>query len=186
MRDCASGAIFPRCGKQFPIEKLFPFFEEMIRENRAADAQRVWNEALDICGIPHEKLRDQLLFNGGFENDILNGGLDWRLSPRAGMSVEYDTLVRHGGLRSLRMDFNGGVNLDLSEPSQFSPVEPNHSYKFHAYLRTESITTESGLHFEIFDPTRRDITAKTDDFTGTHLWTGVDAEIHTAAADSVS
>jgi tetratricopeptide (TPR) repeat protein len=168
-------------GTQFPIEKLFPFFEEMIRENRAADAQRVWNEALDICGIPHEKLRDQLLFNGGFESDILNGGLDWRLSPRAGMSVEYDTLVRHGGLRSLRVDFNGGVNLDLSEPSQFIPVEPNNSYKFHAYLRTESITTESGLHFEIFDPTRRDIAAKTDNFIGTHLWTGVDAEIHTAA-----
>ena len=166
-------------GKQFPIEKLFPFFEEMIRENRAADSQRVWNDALEVCGVPHEKTRGQLLFNGGFENDILNGGLDWRLNPRAGMSVEYDTLVRHGGLRSLRMDFNGGVNLDLSEPLQFVPVEPDHLYKFHAFLRTDSISTESGLYFEIFDPTRRDITADTDHFTGTHLWTGVEAQIHT-------
>jgi tetratricopeptide (TPR) repeat protein len=166
--------------QEFPIEKLFPFFEEMIRENRASDAQRVWGEALEICGIPHERLRDELLFNGGFENDLLNGGLDWRLSPGVGMSVEYDTLVHHGGLRSLRMDFNGGVNLDLSEPLQFVPVEPEHFYRFHAYLRTDAISTESGFHFEIFDPTRRgEITARTDDLNGTHLWTGMDAEIHT-------
>jgi hypothetical protein len=47
-------------------------------------------------------------------------------------------------------------------------------------LRTDAISTESGIHFEIFDPTRRgEITAKTDELNGTHLWTGVDAEIHT-------
>jgi hypothetical protein len=87
--------------------------------------------------------------------------------------------VHHGGSRSLRMDFNGGVNLDLSEPAQFVPVEPGQLYTFHAYLRTDSISTESAIHFEIFDPSRREITAKTDGLNGTHLWTGVDAEIRT-------
>ena len=168
--------------QEFPIEKIFPFFEEMIRENRAADAEKIWNEALEICRIPREKPHDQLVFNGGFENDILNGGLDWRLSPGTGMSVEYDTLVHRSGLRSLRMDFNGGVNTDLSAPVQFIAVEPQHAYKFHAYLRTESISTDSGIHFEIFDPIRRaDVTSMTDGLTRTHLWTSVDAEIHTAA-----
>jgi tetratricopeptide (TPR) repeat protein len=166
--------------KPFHIERLFPFFEEMISENRAADAKRVWNEALDICGFSEEVARGQLLFNGGFEYDILNGGLDWRVGSPTGMAVEYDTLVRHGGARSLRLDFNGGINLDIAQPSQFVPVEPGHSYTFHAYLRTDSISTESGFHFEIFDPARREqIFAKTEDFNGTHLWTGVDTEIHT-------
>jgi len=165
--------------QKFPIAKLFPFFEEMIREDRAADAQRMWNEALDVCGVPHEPTGDRLVFNGGFETDILNGGLDWRLNPGLGMAVEYDSTVRHGGSRSLRMDFNGGVNLDLSEPAQFVPVEAGQLYTFHAYLRTDSISTESAIHFEIFDPSRREITAKTDGLNGTHLWTGVDAEIRT-------
>lgn len=168
--------------ESFPPERIFPFFEEMIRENRAAVAEKVWKEALEICGIPHQKPHDELVFNGGFENDILNGGLDWRLSPGVGMSVEYDTLVHRSGVRSLKMDFNGGANTDLSAPVQFVPVEPEHAYKFHAYLRTESISTDSGIHFEIFDPTRRaDVIAKTDGLTRTHLWTGVDAEIHTAS-----
>ncbi len=168
--------------EQFPPERIFPFFEEMIHENRAADAVKVWKEALEICGIPHQKPHDELVFNGGFENDILNGGLDWRLSPGVGMSVEYDTLVHRSGVRSLKMDFNGGANIDLKAPLQYVPVEPEHAYKFHAYLRTESISTDSGIHFEIFDPTRpADIIAKTDGLTRTHLWTGVDAEIHTAS-----
>lgn len=168
--------------EQFPPERIFPFFEEMIHENRAADAVKVWKEALEICGIPHQKPHDELVFNGGFENDILNGGLDWRLSPGVGMSVEYDTLVHRSGVRSLKMDFNGGANIDLKAPLQYVPVEPEHAYKFHAYLRTESISTDSGIHFEIFDPTRpADIIAKTDGLTRTHLWTGVDAEVHTAS-----
>jgi tetratricopeptide (TPR) repeat protein len=168
--------------QKFPIEKLFPFFDEMIQEDRAADAERMWNEALDFCVVPHEKTGNQLVFNGGFENDILNGGLDWRLNPGLGMAVEYDTSVRHSGLRSLRMDFNGGFNLDLSEPAQFVPVDPGQVYTFHAYLRTDSITTESDLHFEIFDPAHRnEITAKTDGLKGTHLWTSAETEIHTGS-----
>ena len=182
MPACASGATWFPCENRFRLRGFFHSFEEMIRENRAADAEKVWKEALEICGIPHQKPHDELVFNGGFENDILNGGLDWRLSPGVGMSVEYDTLVHRSGVRSLKMDFNGGANTDLSAPVQFVPVEPEHAYKFHAYLRTESISTDSGIHFEIFDPTRRaDVIAKTDGLTRTHLWTGVDAEIHTAS-----
>jgi hypothetical protein len=151
----------------------------MIRENRAEDAQRMWSEALNVCAVPHDPAQDQLVFNGGFETDVLNGGLDWRLNPGLGMVVEYDATVHHGGRRSLRMDFNGGLNLDLSEPAQFVPVEPGQLYTFRAYLRTDSITTESPMHFEIFDPSRRDIMAKTDGLNGTHLWTSVDTEIRT-------
>ncbi len=166
--------------EQFPIEKLFPFFEEMISENRSVDAERVWYEALDVCSVPHDSTREQRVFNSGFEFDILNGGLDWRLSPGIGMAVEYDAMVHHGGTRSLRMDFNGGVNLDLTQPAQFVPVEPNQAYTLHAYLRTDSITTESGLHFEISDPASHGaISAKTEALSGTHLWTGVQAEIRT-------
>lgn len=119
------------------------------------------------------------MFNGGFETDLLNGGLDWRLTPGLGMGVEYDPTVHHGGSRSLRMDFNGGLNLDLSEPAQFVPVDPGQLYTFRAYLRTDSISTESSIHFEIIDPSRHEIIAKTDGLNGTHLWTGVDAEIRT-------
>jgi tetratricopeptide (TPR) repeat protein len=165
--------------QKFPIEKLFPFFDEMIRENRAEDTVRMWNEALDVCGIPRDKSRDQIVFNGGFESEILNGGLDWRLNPGLGMAVEYDPTVHHGGSRSMRMDFNGGLNLDLSEPAQFVPVEPGELYSFHAYLRTDSISTESAIHFEIFDPSRGQTIGATDGLNGTHLWTGVDAEIRT-------
>ena len=165
--------------QKFPIEKLFPFLDEMIRENRAEDSVRMWDEALDVCGISHEKSRNQIVFNGGFDGEILNGGLDWRLNPGLGMAVEYDSTVHHGGSRSLRMDFNGGLNLDLSEPAQYVPVEPGELYTFHAYLRTDSITTESAIHFEIFDPSRGQTIATTDGLNGTHLWTGVDAEIRT-------
>jgi hypothetical protein len=121
-----------------------------------------------------------IILNGGFEHDILNGGFDWRLPSSWGMTADYDTSIHHGGQRSLRLDFGGGMNIDLEQPLQFVAVDPLRTYHLDGFIRTANITTESGVRIYIFDPKRRDVFyLHTDDLTGTHDWTELQGNITT-------
>ena len=101
----------------FSIDKLFPFLDELIREERSADAVRMWLEGLAKCGLPNRSLPDQsVVWNGGFEQDVLNGGFDWRMESRPGMTWDYDTSVFRGGLRSIRLEDRKSTRLNSSHP----------------------------------------------------------------------
>ncbi len=169
----------------FQIEKLFSFFDAAIRDNRGTDGKQMWLEALAACGLPHDPPADgSVVWNGGFEYEMLNGGFDWRLPSSLGITADYDTNKFHGGRRSLRLDFGGGINIDLAEPLEFVAVEPGKAYHFSGYLHTESITTESGIRFAIFDPRRADtVRLETDGLTGTVAWTEFNGDI-IAGADT--
>jgi tetratricopeptide (TPR) repeat protein len=168
-------------GKPFALPRAFPFLEELIREDRAGDARRVWQQALAASGAIRDESADQsLISDGGFAHDFVNGGLGWRWNSRLGVAISFDSASLPGGNRSVRLDFSGGTNPDLDQPSQYVPVEPDHSYHFHGYLHTEGITTESGMRFSITDPHHAGaVNLETENFTGSHSWTPVDVDLTT-------
>jgi tetratricopeptide (TPR) repeat protein len=172
-------------GKGLPIARINSFFEELIHEDRADDARRVWREALAAAGLPvDESANGNLVFNGSFTRDFLGEGLDWRWTDLADAEMEFDPEPGPNGSRVVRVDFNGGTNLALGEPMQYVPVEPARSYHFHAYMRTEGITTESGLRFSLADPNHAGgLNLQTVDFTGSHAWTAVESDF-TAGPDT--
>jgi hypothetical protein len=155
----------------------------LIQSDRAEDASRVWREALAAAGLPHnEPVNQSLIWNGDFNRDFLNGGLDWRWSFPFGASIGFDTAPPSSAGRSLRLDFSGGANLDLMEPLQFVPVGPSRRYHFHAEVKTEGITTENGISFLISDPNNGAAMVTTENLTGTRTWTPVDMDYTTAPA----
>jgi hypothetical protein len=167
-------------GKPVELRRSIPFIEFLIESDRAEDTSRVWREALAAAGLPHSEPANQsLIWNGDFARDFLNGGLDWRWNSPFGASIGFDAPPPSSGVRSLRLDFSGGANLDLSEPLEFVPVEPSHSYHFHAALRTEGITTENGLFFSIGDPHHGAAVLSTENLTGSHSWTPADMDYTT-------
>jgi hypothetical protein len=86
------------------------------------------------------------------------------------------------GGRSVRLDFGGGVNLELDHPLEYVPVEPNRTYHFRAYLRTAAIPTESGMRFAIADPNHAEMALlETENLTGDHSWTAAEADVATGA-----
>ena len=167
--------------KPFPLARSFPFIEELIRDDRSDDARRVWLEALAAAGLPHDAPADQsVVWDGGFTQAFPNGGLGWRWDPPLGVAIDFDRPRELSGTRSVRLDFGGGTNLELSEPLQYVPVEPGRTYNFRGYLRTQGISTESGLRFSIADPHHpADVSLLTDNMTGTNSWTEVNAPIST-------
>jgi hypothetical protein len=168
-------------GKPFPLPRIFQFFDELIREDRSEDAARVWRQALAVAGLPNSEPANQsLVWNGDFARDFLNGGLDWRWNNPMGITMEFDSAPPAERGRSIRLVFNGGMNLDVSEPLEYVPVEPNRLYHFHVGVRTEMISTESGIRFAITDPNHiQDVNILTENMTGSHPWTAVDADVKT-------
>jgi tetratricopeptide (TPR) repeat protein len=167
----------------FTLEELLPFVNLMIRADRPRQARQAWQQALAASGWPQDSADDSsLVFNGGFEHDLANGGFDWREAPMEGATYDFDTEVFHSGKRSLKVTFDGGGNYDFQHLAQFVAVEPEKSYRFTAWLRTQDISTDSGLQFEILDYQHpKELHVATDNLTGTNPWTLAQVEFTTPA-----
>ena len=170
-----------RLGHPFPMEPALDLTGELITANRVADAQKTWQETLAAEHWPQSADRgDNLIFNGGFEHRPTGGGFDWREQPVPGVSYALDRAVAHSGIQSMRITFDGSANLNFSQLAQYVAVEPKKSYLFTAYIRTQGITTDSGVGFAIDDlgqPSKAHVL--TANLLGTHPWTRVEAEIAT-------
>jgi hypothetical protein len=166
-----------------PLPRTFPFFDELVLDDRSADAKRAWLQALAAAGLPHEEpLNHSLVWDGGFAHDFGNGGLGWRWYPLLGVAVDFDSAPPGAGARAVRLDFGGGSNLEITAPTQYVPVEPSRTYHFHAYMRTSEITTESGMRFSITDPNHANaVNVQTENFVGSRLWTVLDMDVTTSA-----
>ena len=169
-------------GKTIPIDAAFPLENILLAANRGDEAREVWRQALVANGHPDEaNTGESLIFNGGFEFDAVNGGLDWNLIPIPGVRYDYDSANPHSGKRALRLTFDGDQNPVIQTVSQNIPVQPNTRYRFEAYIRTTGITTESGPRFFIVfaGSTQQPLTL--DNFTGTHPWEKQSVDFTTAA-----
>jgi len=168
-------------GKPIALPRSFPFLEELIRQDRSTDAARVWREALRAAGVSHQEPENgSLIWNGDFTGEFTNGGLGWRWDNLIGIAIDFDsTMPGHGG-RSVRLDFGGGSNPEINKPLEYVPVEPSRNYRFRGYIRTESISTEHGMVFLIYDPHDSNaVNFRTEDLVGTHLWDAVEFHVLT-------
>lgn len=164
------------------MQQAVPLVDELLREGQVEAAQRTWREGLRATGRDSEAAGGSLIFDGTFEQDPLNGGFDWQEVPVPGVRYARDRGVSRAGAPSLRVQFDGSANLDFAQLLQFVAVQPRQRYRFSAFLRTEEITTESGVGFEIEDArTPRALNVFTPALTGTHPWTETAADFETGA-----
>ncbi|HWF38401.1 MAG TPA: hypothetical protein VG322_07775 [Candidatus Acidoferrales bacterium] len=163
------------------IADTIPFQDILIGNDRGKDERRVWREALGMAATSiSEPEGHSLIWNGNFATDLVNGGLDWRWAPVSGLSASFDSPAGAGAGRSIRIDFGGGSNIALEQPAQYVPVESGRSYHFRGWIRTEQITTESGVRFLITDPNHINaVNFTSDNLTGTHPWMAVNGEVTT-------
>ena len=165
----------------FALRDAFPFLDELIAAGRATDAKKVWLEAIHACGVPFDPpVVGSLVWNGRFTQPFANGGLGWRWNAPVGVTINFDDGRAGAPARSVRLDFGGGNNTDLEGPFEYVPVDRNTKYQFRGYLKTEGITTESGIRFAISDPNHPGaVEVSTENLTGTHPWTEATADLLT-------
>lgn len=128
-----------------------------------------------------------LVFNGGFEHDPLGTALDWKLHPHKRVELAMDREVKAEGEQSLRIRFLGGENIQFANVVQTTVVEPGREYRLSARVRSEEITTDEGLRFEIRGKSnRRRFVVATEPIRGSSDWSEVELTFRPPAeVDSV-
>jgi tetratricopeptide (TPR) repeat protein len=169
---------------QHPVidtQKEFALINLLLKQGLFDQAGAVWRQAEEIDQAPPSSVADRsLVFDGGFEKDLSGGGLGWNLHSITGVDFNFDTDIKHSGARSARVQFDGKQNLSYDALSQLVLIQPNSRYRFQGFLRTEMVSTDSGVRFEIRDPQRAtDLEVLTPNLIRTQPWTFVEAEFKT-------
>lgn len=161
--------------------RVFAFLDMLVKQERYDDAGSVWREATSLAGGSQQAQEAQsLVFDGGFEKDVSGGGFGWQEMDVSGADFDFDNDVKHSGERSARIVFDGSQNLNYGNLFQQVLVTPGTHYRFQGYLRTDQITTDSGVRFEIYDPKdQKHLDVLTPNERGTQPWTLEEADFTT-------
>jgi len=147
----------------------------LIRQGQPDAAASAW--AQHLGARTGEYGHSNCLFNGSFEAQPLPSPFDWTLARTQGAVVARDCTTALSGECSLRISFVGTRNLDFAAASQQAYVKTG-SYRFHAFVRTENVTTDEGIRFRVFDaeaPSRLNVTFC--QFTGTNPWSAIEYDL---------
>src|ERR1039457_457566 len=147
------------------------FLRLLISKQEVAAAQTAWQQlaVLDWSLQPYLPSQENLIVNGGFEENLLNGGFDWWYESKPHAALAIDTSDFFNGTRSLSVTFDG-QNPGDAGIFQFIPVKPSTDYEFSAESRTVDIESASGPRFAIVDAYANASYVLTDDLLGTNPW----------------
>jgi hypothetical protein len=137
----------------FSLRESFPYMDALIQHREVEPLLEAWSALRERfpADIRPRAADGNSVSNGNFEFEILNGGLDWRVTPVEGAAISVESDGAREGLRALRIEFDGAHNLDYYHVSQFVPVTPGTRYNFSAEMRAKGITSDSGPRFQLYD-----------------------------------
>jgi hypothetical protein len=155
------------------LNGVFVLVDALMDRKQISEARRVWDQAAAMAGF--SSLPDppgSLLWDGGFESGISDGGFSWFIpQDSSDPQISLDSQEKHSGRRSLRLMFNGNSNVNFSGVCHFVAVLPSVTYQFSAWVRTRALSTDQGIRFQLrsFGPEGIS-TVVTSDFRGSEPW----------------
>ncbi len=169
-------------GLPFDLREAFPYLDGLIQHGELGQLSKTWSALAQRFPAQAQSLlpSSNLVPNGGFESDILNGGLDWRVLPIEGSVVSLDPVGVFEGVRALRITFDGSRNIDYGHVFQYVPVQAKTRYRFSGHMRVQDITTDSGPRFQACDAyDMGNIFVSSENLVGTSGWSEQHAEFTT-------
>ncbi len=167
-------------GELISDQLYIQYINSLIHRGMITESQRAWNDRMG------ELKGHNLVWNGGFEDEPLQGAFGWRLHESKGFQFEYDWKNKVAGDNALVVEFDGSENLDFMHLEQIVPVRVNTEYVFRAQLSSEELSTDNGIIWEIYCRANYKMLAVTDQIKGTVDWTRVGATFTTPGdCDSV-
>jgi len=125
------------------------YVDFLIAHWEVSEAFQVWKARLHEEGKA-AAMDNNLITNGGFEKEeILGGGFDWKIEKVPGAKISFDPSTAFEGKNSLKIVFNGKENVNFHHVHQFVPLKPDTEYMLRASMKTQAITTKSGLKMEV-------------------------------------
>jgi len=168
----------------FDLRETFPYLDALIQHAELEQLSKVWRALAQRfqAQVQPPAHSSNLVTNGGFESDILNGGLDWRVVPIEGAVVSLESVGVLDGAHSLRITFDGSRNLDYGHVFQYVPVQAKTRYRFSSHMRVQGITTDSRPRLQVCDAYNMgNIFVSSVSPVGTSGWSEQHAEFTTLA-----
>jgi len=179
-------------GSSFKPSALFNFIDRMLSANRIQDALKIWDDALrkGLTGLSDPRCREYAsplekpataspIWNGSFENEILQGGFDWRFPTRHDIRFRTDTAIRLKDLKSLRVTFEG-ENISSGYLYQIVPIPSPGRYTLDFFIKTDGLTTGNLPYILITGyPDSKNVSARSSSFPSTTDWIRVSVPFST-------
>ncbi len=170
--------------RAFPFASAQPYLERLIGLGRIDEAARVWQdlERLGIVKTSGANEKDNVVFNGDFEQLPLNAGFDWRWSGQFNyLALDFAASGAYHGGHCLEIDFTASHNEEYEPVYQVVLVLPNHTYRLNAYVRSEAITSDTGPSLRVRDTQQSGFPdAVSETMVGTTPWHEVSLYFSTA------
>jgi hypothetical protein len=163
------------------MQPVFEYIQYLLLQKQPDEASVVWHQAISLLGLnAYLPSSNNLIVNGDFHLDVLNGGFDWQYRKQSNVSLTLETSEFHSGTRSLRILFDG-PGVDEAGIFQLVSVEPKTSYDFTGYYKNGEIEGAGAPHFVLQDIYSNKVLFQSDDLKFGSSWRQVSGTFTTDA-----
>jgi len=165
--------------QKFQNRYLYEFVRYLIAAHRPDAAMSAWEQTAGTLGLSaYLPTQDNLVVNGDFSLDILNGGFDWTYVNRIGVQPLLDPSNFRQGLRSLSLTFQGpGIN--DAGIQQLIPVRGATTYDFSAYYKSADFEGAGGPQIVLRDAYTGAPLYSSDPLNDADFWKEVHSKVTT-------
>ncbi|HVI10957.1 MAG TPA: carbohydrate binding domain-containing protein [Candidatus Binatia bacterium] len=164
---------------KFELRYAYQYLQYLFDHKDVDQARLVWQQAAPRFGLSsYLPTRNNLIVNGDFNQDVLNGGFDWQYEKQRSVTLTLDPSDFHSGHRSLLIAFDGPGVTDAGI-RQFIAVQPGSTYQFSAFYKNGDFEGAGGPHLLIQDAYTRDVLYDSDELKEAGFWKSVGGEFTT-------
>jgi tetratricopeptide (TPR) repeat protein len=165
--------------EKFQNRYLYEYVRYLIAARRPDAAMSAWEQAAGVLGLSaYLPTEDNLVVNGDFSLDILNGGFDWTYVNRTGVQPLLDASDFRQGHRSLSLTFEGpGIN--DAGIQQLVPVRGATTYEFSAYYKSADFEGAGGPQIVLRDAYTGAPLFASDPLNDSDFWKEVHSKVTT-------
>lgn len=164
------------------LSAVRPYLDKLIETGNFGDAVAVWRDLQRLAAIPavDSKHPGNVVYNGSFDHDPLNGGFDWHFRRDDYVSFDLHDGPCFQPERCLRIDFNVPTNNEYEPVYQLVPVDADTSYILTARVKSVDLKSDSGPRFRVQDPECPSCAPEeSEGVVGTTDWREVSVGFHT-------
>ncbi len=137
--------------QKFENRYLFDYIRYLVQAHRPDAAETAWQQASTVLNLPaYLQNSDNLIVNGNFSLDVLNGGFDWTYQTQPSVKLQLDPSDFREGQRSLSITFEGPGISDAGI-RQLIPVRGATAYDFTAYYKSSAFQGAGGPQIVVRD-----------------------------------
>lgn len=165
----------------FELRYVYEYLKYLIQNKEVDQAVLAWQQAAPRFGFSsYLPTPGNLIVNGTFSLDVLNGAFDWQYQKQSGVALTLDPSDFQAGRRSLQITFDGPGISDAGI-YQYVAVQPNTAYDFSAYYKNGELEGAGGPHLTIQDMFTQAVYYDSDELKDASFWKSMEGEFTTGA-----